>query len=100
MRQMDNDSGSSPPDEDEPKLLRLRMPVIPEPSPQIRSVIVPTGEFPEEKAIIEWANPAVEMYCGQCGRVLIRAESVGSIENIVIKCPRCGAYNDSVMTEF
>lgn len=42
------------------------------------------------------ANPNVLMECGGCGRTLIRGLQVGQLEDLVFKCPDCGAYNETI----
>jgi len=81
----------------EKKLRRIRLPVIPEPSPQERAILVPTPDFPAEEMFIKSPDAELQMYCGKCGRVLMEVDSVATVQGAVLKCPTCGAFNDTLM---
>jgi predicted RNA-binding Zn-ribbon protein involved in translation (DUF1610 family) len=38
----------------------------------------------------------VDLLCGQCGRELVAGlQSATHLQSVVLKCPGCGAFNDS-----
>jgi DNA-directed RNA polymerase subunit RPC12/RpoP len=71
-----------------------RLEVIPKPAEGTRSVLVTdrtdddffymTGEFTDDS-----------YECGSCGRPLVRGVRPGTLQDIVLRCPRCGSYNDT-----
>lgn len=76
--------------------LRIPLRIIPAPQPDTRVVFEIKGLFPALKGQGE-----TDLVCGDCGQVLI--EGVGSdavIKNIVIKCPKCGKYNEIPILSF
>ncbi len=70
--------------------------VIPEP-PAETTVIERTG-FPPGPAFVGDGAGEVNLLCGGCGfAVAERLETVAQVQALVIKCPRCSAYNESRM---
>jgi len=70
----------------------LRMMVIPEPKPNTRSVLVYMGEG----TIAMRGDGNVVMECGNCGAPLVDGVPTGNIQNIVLKCPQCEAFNETL----
>jgi len=71
---------------------RLRMMVIPEPEPNTRAVLIYTGEG----TVVMQGEGNVTMECGNCSAPLIEGVPTGNIQNIVLKCPQCGAFNETL----
>ncbi len=72
----------------------IRMKVIPEPSRKKRSVMV----APRDDASFRFYRGGndVHLACGQCGRELVNGlQDAGQLQSVVLRCPGCGAYNDS-----
>jgi hypothetical protein len=72
----------------------VRMKVIPEPPRGRRSVIV----APRNDASYRFYRGGcdVNLVCGQCGRELVSGlQDSGQLQSVVLKCPGCGAFNDS-----
>ena len=64
--------------------------VIPEPEPRTRAVLKPKkGVLPVIKG-----NYDLDLLCGKCKITLVKGILEGQIENIVIRCPNCKAYNE------
>ena len=63
---------------------------IPEPEPNTRSVFVLHGLFPAFRG-----QGNLDLVCGNCGQILVEGAGSGlTISNIVIRCPKCGAFNE------
>lgn len=67
--------------------VKIAMKVIPEPRPKIRSVLVP-----QQIPVMKGGGNA-DMVCGKCGSVLLEG-MIGPVRDLVVKCPKCGAYNE------
>jgi hypothetical protein len=71
---------------------QIKLLVIPEPAERTRTVLLQASTQPlftgEEKE-------APDYVCGKCDSVLIAKTTKLLFLNIVIKCFRCGAYNDT-----
>jgi DNA-directed RNA polymerase subunit RPC12/RpoP len=73
---------------------RIRLRVIPEPKQGSRSVFVTDNKSPDF-VFINGQSPRTNRYdCGRCGKALMLNIDKNSVSNIVIKCPRCGSFND------
>ena len=68
---------------------KIAMKVIPEPKPKTRSVLVPPNNFPVMKG-----GGDVDMTCGKCGAILLEGMISGQIHGLVVKCHKCGAFNE------
>ena len=75
-----------------PKKRRIRLMVIPEPEPNTRSVLIYTGDG---TVMIQGAGN-ITMECGQCGVPLIQGVNVSQVQSMVLKCPNCGAFNETL----
>lgn len=72
----------------------VRMKVIPEPSRRKRSMLVAPTADPAYRFYKGGGD--VNLACGQCGRELVTGlQSEGHLQSVVLKCPGCGAFNDS-----
>jgi hypothetical protein len=72
----------------------VRMKVIPEPARGKRSVMV----APRSDASYRFyrGGSDVDLLCGQCDRELVNGlQDAIQLQSVVIKCPGCGAFNDS-----
>jgi predicted RNA-binding Zn-ribbon protein involved in translation (DUF1610 family) len=76
-----------------PKKRHLRLAVIDEPEPGTRAVI----NFVGEGTVVMRGAGNVVMECGACGVPLIVGVKTAQIQNVVFKCPNCGAYNETVI---
>jgi ribosomal protein S27AE len=70
---------------------QLKLTIIAEPAPGSRTVFSPFDATPIYKGRDRLAPDYV---CGKCGNVFMTGVSTHMLDNVVIKCPRCGAYND------
>jgi hypothetical protein len=77
-----------------PQKHHIKLHVIPEPAQGTRSVLLREGEgtvvFRADHA------PRVVMDCGACDARLVQGVPVSQIENVVLKCNGCGAFNETV----
>lgn len=63
--------------------------IIPEPQPNTRTILAPR-QAPAIKG-----EGGDSILCGNCGITLVsNLDATTVIENIVIKCPDCGSFND------
>lgn len=75
-----------------PKKRRIRLAVIPEPEPNTRSVLIYTGEG----TVVMRGPGNVTMECGNCGAPIIVGVKTSQLQNLVFKCPNCGAFNETL----
>ncbi len=62
--------------------------IISEPSPGTRPII-------DQKSLpVAVSSGDVNVQCGSCGTVLIQGMIGTEFAGIVIKCPRCGQFNE------
>ena len=73
----------------------LKPMVIPEPEPNTRAVFVFAGP-PGVPFMVGDPPGNVVMDCGSCGNVLTDGVGVEQLQGIVIKCPKCGSFNDTL----
>ncbi len=70
----------------------LTLPIIAEPSPNTRTVIVwPVSDNPQP--FLRGNGPA-DLLCGKCACKLAQGVGPGQLVNLVLQCPKCAAYND------
>jgi hypothetical protein len=69
--------------------------VIPQPEAGTRSVI----DYQGEGTIIfrSTAGPATELVCGKCSAPLVVGMKVDQIRNLVLRCKRCGSFNEALV---
>jgi len=77
-----------------PQKHHIKLHVIPEPAEGTRSVIIREGEG--TAVFRNDDGPNVVMDCGACDARLVQGVPVGQIENVVVRCNGCGAYNETV----
>jgi hypothetical protein len=75
----------------------VRLPVIPEPDPNTRSVFEKTTEG---SVLFRGHESDVALGCGTCGAHLAEGMAAGQIRNIVIKCNVCGSFNEVLEAAF
>lgn len=70
--------------------VKLLLPTIPEPKKGEKSVLIPGEGFqgPYFKG-----DGSIDLHCGSCSTPLAVGMYTGSIKEIVLKCPNCGAFN-------
>jgi hypothetical protein len=74
-----------------PNIFRLK--IVDAPEPGAASVVI-DFDAPGTKAM-EGADAAGgDLYCGQCGALLVTGMSGRRVRNSVIRCKLCRAYND------
>jgi len=90
----DGSGGSVAKDTKPPRRKRhIRLAVIPEPEPNTRTVLLYTGEG---TVVIRGSGP-VTMDCGNCGAVLAQNVEMGQLQNLVLRCKNCGAFNETLI---
>lgn len=75
----------------------VRLPDIPKPPDGSRSVIVSDSRDPEF-VFFRGEDPdrvRLSLDCGNCGKPLIVGVPRMRIHDIVLRCPRCGSYNET-----
>lgn len=76
----------------------IRLKVIPEPDEGTRSVFITDSterEFVFIRGVGEGKTANLSLDCGKCGKPLIQDLKRDQIRWIVLRCPRCGTYNDT-----
>jgi hypothetical protein len=73
---------------------RIPMTVIPKPAEGTRAVFVFREAQPGVPPVQGPSEQGLTFLCGQCSRPLLANLEIGMMNNIVINCPFCGAYND------
>jgi len=69
-------------------MMKIKLKIIPEPSEGTRTVMKP-------KVVPAFKGDGDTDYvCGQCGVVLADKMRQGQVQNIVVRCPKCGKYNE------
>ena len=76
---------------------RIKLLVIPEPDPMERSILEVDWErdAPSVPLLRGQESDVPPMVCGECERVLVVGYSRGKVNAVVLRCPACGAYNDT-----
>lgn len=69
---------------------RYRMSVIPEPTPNTRTVCT---FQPDIKGPLAKGGGNRDYFCADCDRTLLRRVARDKIQHIVFRCP-CGAFNE------
>ena len=67
----------------------LAMRVIPEPAPGSRAVLIPQSGAPA----LHGGGP-LSYTCGKCGNVLLKDLMVEQARSYVVRCGKCGAFNE------
>jgi|SRR2546427_9313165 SEC-C motif-containing protein len=66
--------------------------IIPEPDPNTRAVLIYGGEG---TIAFRGFDVGLALCCGQCKSHLVVGMEREQIQNIVLKCKGCGAYNEA-----
>ena len=75
--------------------LQIRMPVIAEPAAGTRTVLLQGGADDGADCRPMFTGEAdVDQLCGGCGRILVEGIPLGQLRSTVLRCGRCGAFND------
>lgn len=75
----------------EPTITRhVQLQVVPEPARGTATVFEYTGEGTR---IIKSTLTDISYDCGDCGSSLMAGIDIDQIQNIILKCSNCGAYN-------
>ena len=72
--------------------------VIPEPDPGTRSVLDRRGEGTLIFDFNRPGSPQTDMVCGNCGAPLVHGMAVSQVANLVLRCNRCGKYNETLIS--
>lgn len=75
----------------EPTTLHIRLKVIDDPSPEERTILIPSEEM---SVIVGNETTAPCLVCGKCGSILVKDFPPERIRNIVIQCFKCQSYNE------
>ena len=70
-----------------------RLKVVDAPEPGAPRIVV-DFDAPGTKAMEEQDLAAGDLYCGQCGALLVTGMPGRGMRNAVIRCKLCRAYND------
>ena len=68
--------------------MKVLLKIIPTPPKGTRAVLIP-----QTPPAIKGEGP-IKMYCENCHTILVDGVYENQIRNIVIKCPKCGFYNE------
>jgi hypothetical protein len=77
-----------------PRKQRLKLAVIPEPAPNTRSVLI--LDAPGTILLRGKDAPNLILECGLCDSPLIVGMRTSQVENLVVKCNGCGAFNETI----
>lgn len=72
----------------------IPMVVIPEPEPNTRSVLIKSDDG--TLFIKGDQSPQTVLVCGKCRSPLTEGISVDQVQNIVLQCNHCKAYNEAL----
>jgi hypothetical protein len=72
-----------------------RLKVIPEPAENTRSVLA-GGESRDSLIIEGEAGVDLSYDCGACGSPLAYGVRPGQLQNLVLRCNKCGAFNETL----
>jgi hypothetical protein len=70
---------------------KIRLKVIPEPDPDTRAVFIYGGEG---TIAFQGFDTELALVCGGCSSPLAAGISSEQIKNVVIKCNKCGKFNE------
>ena len=73
----------------------VRLMVIPEPEEGSRVVLKKDDASSTTVFLRGNDSDAPSLLCGGCGVVLVERTQRGTMGGIVLRCPRCGSYNDT-----
>jgi hypothetical protein len=76
----------------------IRLVVIPEPEKGTRSVLIFNGEGTLAMRLAGTSGPPVTMVCGNCSAPLTEGITVDQVQNLVFRCNRCGAFNETLIS--
>ena len=71
-------------------MLRIKLKRIPEPVEGTRAVVVPDRMM---SPVIHCEDGDTEYVCASCETLLVLGRG-DAVQNVVIRCPKCWAYND------
>jgi hypothetical protein len=75
----------------EPTIARhVQLQVVPKPAPGTATVFEYTGEGTR---IIQATLSDISFDCGECGSSLMAGIELDQVQNVILKCAKCGAYN-------
>ena len=74
-----------------PNIFHLK--VVDPPEPGAATIIV-DFDAPGTRRMEEQDSAGADLYCGQCGALLVTGMPKQRIKNAVIRCKLCRAYND------
>jgi DNA-directed RNA polymerase subunit RPC12/RpoP len=74
----------------------VQLRVIPEPRAGTRTVFVATDDVDESFVFFGGDTTGLTFVCGHCGRPLMHGVARGQIVGLVMKCPRCGEFNETL----
>jgi transposase-like protein len=75
--------------------MRLKLKVIPKPEKGSRSVLVAENGA-DNLLFFKGQAGDIHYECGNCNRVLVSGVYSAQVQNIVMKCPECGAFNETI----
>ena len=87
-RLFENATDSSRPVESKETISGKKANIIPEPAPGTKTII-------DQKVLpIAVSSGDVNILCGSCSSVLFQGMAADTIFNMVVKCPKCGSFNE------
>ena len=73
-------------------VMRRALTIIPKPTPWSRSVLGPAEGL--SGPLIKGSG-RVDLVCGECTEILAAGVADQQLQNLVLRCPSCGAYNET-----
>lgn len=74
-----------------PNIFRLK--IVDAPDPGAARIVIDV-DAPGTRAVEGPDSAAGDLYCGQCGALLVTGMAGRGVRNAVIRCKLCRAYND------
>ena len=75
--------------------LQIRMLVIDAPAAGTRTVLLQGGaDDGTDRRPMFTGEASVDHLCGDCGRILVEGVPLGQLRSTVLRCGRCGAFNE------
>lgn len=67
----------------------IKLKVVPEPAKGTAAIIQ------GDKSPLLRGEGQFNYLCGKCGAILLKGIEKGQVRGIVLRCPKCGSFNDT-----
>jgi hypothetical protein len=74
-------------------MVKIPLRVVPEPAEGTAAVLKSADGV--ARPFMKGTSTGHDYVCGSCGAVLLEAMARGQVQQLILHCAACGAYNDS-----